>query len=592
MNGPRDELLGTLVLGRYRICMPLGRGGMGVVYLGRTEGAAGFSRPVVIKRIISALSGDPQSTALFVREARILSNLQHPGVVQVLDFGEEDDAYVMVLEYVHGYNLRQWLRVFASEGRPFPVESAIVILLRILDALHYAHTLTRADGTPLDIVHRDVSPENILIGLQGYVKLADFGIARMADEGSEYRTQDGMFKGKLPCMPPEIYHGEPASSCSDVYAAGVLLYHVLSGKNPFAGSEMSETVRKVLAYSPPPISRLRQDVPPGLDEVLAKALEKDPERRFQTAAEFASALSALRALPEEQSAARLLEDIRRDFSGLPRLLGVTALEQRDAAWREQPESPPDVLEADRGGVPTQLFDDSARVWDKDAKKFRPLKSDTNDSESEMAAASASEREPVAQREAPASGRANWWIGGFAIVAILASGAALFAVFSARARQAAPKQRFLLVERTGPSAATSASPAASTENADTPIASDGATPGAAAAKPQSKLATTEKTATSAKPAQSDPAALSRSFARQQSRIQYCFQTEAENVAGQPHITVRFSIDASGQVQSAELVPGSLGGTLLGRCILRVARGTHFGPQPRPLTFSIPIVARKR
>lgn len=598
MSDSRDELLGVVVLGRYRIVMALGRGGMGVVYLGRTEGAAGFSKPVVIKRIIPGMS-DNSRTALFVREARILSNLQHPGIVQVLDFGEEDGAYIMVLEYVHGYNLRQWLRVVIRDGGRFPVESAIVILRRVLESLQYAHTLTRSDGTELGIVHRDISLENILLDAQGYVKLADFGIARMAGDASEFQTQDGGFRGKLPCCPPEIYQGDPASPRSDVYAAGVALYHLLSGANPFSGSDVTETVLKVLSHSPPPISTLREDAPEGLDEVLARALDKDPGRRFQSAAEFASALGALRTLPDEQATARLVEDVRRDFAALPRLLHVMPLEKRDLAWREQPvstEPPPPDHDAgassgeprpDQEAMPTKIYDDSVNIWQKHAEE--------EDGTGKPASAAAPPPDPApAAIPAARTSHTTWWIGGVAAVAIIASGAALFAVFSARTPQASPKQRFLVVEQTGQSGT------ASTASAPTPAASDDTPPAAsnapaaagrtAHARAGSTLAA--RAGTPAKPGKTDPAALSRSFARRQSQIQSCFQSKAQSVAGQPRITVRFSIDTSGHVKSAQLIPGSLSGTPLGQCILGVARSTSFGPQPQPLTFSIPIVARKR
>src|SRR5262245_24696603 len=220
MPARATDMTGTLVLGRYRVVSPLARGGMGIVFLARTEGAAGFSRPVVIKRVVPDLAGDEAAAQSFAREARILSNLQHPNIVNVIDFDEEDGAYVMVLEYVHGYNVGQWQRYLLDTGRKMPIDYAIYITTRVLDALHYAHTFTRADGTPMQIVHRDVSPGNILLDTQGNVKLLDFGIAR-ANEGGEYKTRDGYFKGKLTYAAPEIYEGTAASPQSDVYSAGV-----------------------------------------------------------------------------------------------------------------------------------------------------------------------------------------------------------------------------------------------------------------------------------------------------------------------------------------------------------------------------------
>src|ERR1041385_1794729 len=148
-----NDMTGTMILGRYRIVRPLARGGMGIVFLARTEGAAGFARPVVIKRVVPDLAGDETAAQSFAREARILSNLQHPNIVNVIDFDEEDGAYVMVLEYVHGYNVGQWHRYMLDAGRKLPVDHAIYIVTQVLDALEYAHTFARADGTPMQIVH-------------------------------------------------------------------------------------------------------------------------------------------------------------------------------------------------------------------------------------------------------------------------------------------------------------------------------------------------------------------------------------------------------------------------------------------------------
>ncbi|HVZ32049.1 MAG TPA: serine/threonine-protein kinase, partial [Polyangiaceae bacterium] len=176
------------VLGRYRMLRRLAKGGMGVVYLGRLEGAAGFAKPVVIKRILQDAEERSENTARFIREAQILSNLQHPGIVGVLDFGEEAEGHAMILEYVHGYDLGRWLKYLQLSSRRMHWEEAVFILLRVLDALSYAHGLTRSDGSPAQVLHRDISPGNVLIDVDGRVRLLDFGIARM-EEDDQYRTQ-------------------------------------------------------------------------------------------------------------------------------------------------------------------------------------------------------------------------------------------------------------------------------------------------------------------------------------------------------------------------------------------------------------------
>jgi len=205
MSEPFDAMIGQLVLGRYRVVQLLARGGMGAVYLTRVEGAAGFAKPVVVKRILPHLSDSNDDQQRFIREAQILSNLRHPNIVNVIDFGKVEGAYLMVLEYVHGYHLGQWMKyVIGSRGR-MPWEASIFVMLQVLAALNYAHTHSRSGGTSATIIHGDISPGNILIDVEGNVRLADFGIARIeAEQASRKGSIDGMFRGKLSYSAPEL----------------------------------------------------------------------------------------------------------------------------------------------------------------------------------------------------------------------------------------------------------------------------------------------------------------------------------------------------------------------------------------------------
>jgi serine/threonine protein kinase len=576
MAATRDEMLGTLILGRYRVVRPLARGGMGVVYLARTEGAAGFTRPVVVKRIIPDLAGDETTAQAFVREARILANLQYPGIVNVIDFDEDDGAYVMVLEYVHGYNVGQWHRYVIDTRKQMPVDYAIYIVTHVLDALHYAHTFARPDGTAMQIVHRDVSPGNILIDTQARVKLLDFGIAR-ANEGGEYKTRDGMFKGKLAYSAPEVYDGKSASPKSDEYSAAVVLYQLLSGENPFRGKDVAEIVRRVLSDRLPPIAPLRADVSPALDEVLQKALSKDPAARYPTAAAFADALRTVRPRRDEEFATDLADEIWNDFNGdMAEKLGLESLQARDTAWRaaaggegersELRSTPPPV-----GAPPTDTLMEPVALLPATSENSTLI-------------------ETPAKPAPPARGRLPFLAIGSAVIAVAAAGYS----FRTGQKQNNAQSRFVVVEKEtrdepgGPMAAAS-TPTGPAEEAEpvppSPPLPETSSPSMASGSPP-------PTAKGARAATApDPATLSRAVQRQRGRIESCFLSHVKEVDGRPEVSVRFRLASSGHVDSAELSPSALSGTPLGQCLLGIARSTDFGAISEPVSFTIPITARR-
>ncbi|HVU03216.1 MAG TPA: protein kinase [Polyangiaceae bacterium] len=579
MPPTKDDLSGTQILGRYRVVKPLARGGMGVVYLARTEGAAGFTRPVVVKRIIPDLAGDETTANAFVREARILANLQHPGIVNVIDFDEEDGAYVMVLEYVHGYNLGQWHKYVVDTRKRFPIDYAIYCVTHVLDALHYAHTFTRNDGTPMQIVHRDVSPGNILVDTQGHVKLLDFGIAR-ANEGGEYKTRDGMFKGKLAYSAPEVYDGKSASPRSDVYSTAVVLYQLLSGENPFRGKDVAEIVRRVISEKPAPIAAKREDISAELDEVLERALAKDPADRFPTAAAFADALRSARPRREEDFVTELVDDVWNDFHGdMPERLNLEPLQARDAAWRAATDGegrsplrstpPPTEPPTDTLVEPQAL----------PAASENPTQIDAPPATS------------AAPRVAAAPGAKTPWIA--VVGAAVAVSAAGYTFFAGR-KPAEPASRFVVVEKESreepppsaepPPAAAAAEPAPSAEATPPPA------PSSAPEKPTAALADPGEKAPRTVSAP-DPATLSRAVSKQRGRIESCFLSHVKEVDGRPEVSVRFHLAATGHVESAELSPAALSATPLGQCLLQVMRSTDFGPLSEPVSFTIPITARR-
>lgn len=568
---------GRVVLGRYRVVAPLARGGMGIVYLGRLEGAAGFSKPVVIKTVIPDAK-DARAAQLFAREARIVSNLQHPSIVGVLDFGEVDGEYIMVLEYVHGFHLGNWWRFVQAARGSMPVAHAVEVMLPVLDALDFAHRLKRADGTPLDIVHRDVSPANILLDLQGNVKLHDFGIARMADD--EFKTQDGTFRGTLSFTAPETLQGVAASPRSDLYACGVVLYQLLTGVNPFRGELPSETLHRVMSHVPPRLRSVREEVSGVLEDAVARALEKEPGARFESAGAFAAALRAARTWSEAAVAGEMASAIERDFSGreMSAFLGVDSLQSRDAAWRAaQPAAPSLPLASSRPpGVEREQVTETGELAE--APRPASLTAPVGPAVAQPAIANA-----PAQAASPTPAGRRVPLLAFVAVGLLLALAGVSYAWLGRA-PAQPKERFLLIEKqVEPETSANVSTTANVTSALP------APPGPPAAAASSSAAPATKAARPALDAAGN--SLTAAFQRQRGRIEACFRAQPTVAAEQPQLTIRFQVEASGAVRSAELVPASLAGSALGGCILSVARATRFPAGDAPVSFTIPITARK-
>jgi serine/threonine-protein kinase len=587
---------GRVVLGRYRIVAPLARGGMGIIYLGRLEGAAGFSKPVVIKTVIPDAK-DTRAAQLFVREARILSNLEHPSIVGVLDFGEVDGEYIMVLEYVHGFHLGLWARYVREARGNMPLMHALEVMLPVLEALEFAHKLTRADGTPLDIVHRDVSPANILIDQSGHVKLHDFGIARMADD--EFKTQDGTFRGTLSFTAPETLQGVAASARSDLYACGVILYQLIAGNNPFRGEAPSETLHRVMTHQPPLLRTLRDDVGKALDHAIERAMEKDPAKRFASALQFADALRAARTWAEPEATSDLHRAIQHDFGSveMPQLLGVENLQVRDAAWRASQSTP--VRTPLSSSRPPAGSGEPATETAWVPKNAEPATIQALPSHALLALAregaetfgqptAAPTAEAVSApttASAPPKRRSTLGIAVFASALVLALGGVAYGVLGRRTEPAAP--RFLLIEKQADDESPSTSP-----SAQAPVgvssAAVAATPGGSAGTPGVTPAVTK--AARASDASSSGSSLTAAFQKQRGRVEACFRSNPSAVST-PQLTLHFQVAATGSVQSADLSPPSVAGSPLGACILGIARSTRFPVGDSQVSFTIPITAKK-
>ncbi|MBM4395482.1 MAG: serine/threonine protein kinase [Deltaproteobacteria bacterium] len=275
-------------LGRYRLLQKLATGGMAEVFLATAEGPQGFEKTVVIKRVLPHFAEDPQFTGMFLDEARLAAKLEHPNVVQIFDLGEVGGQYFIAMEYVRGHSLSKVIRTLRREGRTMPHAMSAYVIARVAAALHYAHSLCDAAGRPLGLVHRDVSPDNVLVSNSGVVKLIDFGIAKAVT--NEHRTQSGSIKGKFAYMSPEQVRGQPLDGRSDVFAAGVCLYELTTRTRPFSGPSEMMTVAAVMNDPPPPPRAADPDYPADLEAICLKCLEKDREARYRTAREMEEAL--------------------------------------------------------------------------------------------------------------------------------------------------------------------------------------------------------------------------------------------------------------------------------------------------------------
>ena len=305
--------VGRILGGRYEILRHLASGGMADVYLACSAGLEGFERHVVIKWIRAADARDRDYVRMFLDEARLAAALHHQHIVQVHDVGHDDGEYFFAMEYVHGRDARQLLTRAAARREHVPLAHVLAIASAAAAGLHYAHELVGPDRKPLGLVHRDVSPSNILIGFDGGVKVADFGIAKAAHRSAE--TKSGSLKGKIAYMSPEQCRGQPVDRRSDVFALGVVLYELATARRLFKTDSDFLTMTAIVAGDVPPPSRFRPDLPPPVEAMMMKALASQPDQRYQTADELRRAIQRCAAELGPAAASASLADYMTDVFG-------------------------------------------------------------------------------------------------------------------------------------------------------------------------------------------------------------------------------------------------------------------------------------
>jgi len=292
LHGPMLHSSNMVVAGgapidRYVVMEHLSEGGMGQIFVGKKLGAGGFEMEVVLKQLLPEFTQQPEFLDLFIREAKLSGTLDHANIVHTIDFVSHSGEFFIVMEYLPGGDLRTLLKRAKRRGQRFSPAAAIRIAREVLSALAYAHVKRDFDGTPLKLIHRDVSPSNILVSYAGEVKLTDFGIAKAATHNSLFYK----VKGKIGYMSPEQAKSEPLDHRSDLYSLAVCLYEVITGERLFVHAGLTTSADEIYSQPVPPVSRKVPGLTPELDAIMAKALAISPDKRFQTAGEFQEALN-------------------------------------------------------------------------------------------------------------------------------------------------------------------------------------------------------------------------------------------------------------------------------------------------------------
>jgi len=318
-------------LDRYELVAELASGGMATVFLGRILGAGGFQRFVAIKRLHPHLASEQEFVEMFLDEARLAASIHHPNVVPILEVGTSDRGYYLVMEYIEGDTLARLLARAATSRQRIPVPIVLRIVLDTLAGLHAAHELKDDNDHHLNLVHRDVSPQNILVGINGTARITDFGVARAATRLSS--TRSGQLKGKLAYMAPEQARGGQIDRRADLFAVGTVLWEVLADKRLFKGEGEADTLNRVLFEPIPKVRDIDPEIPVALEAVTMKSLDRDPEKRFPTASVFADELE------KAARASSSIASVREVADYVQKVLGQDIGQQREAvrAWLAQSE---------------------------------------------------------------------------------------------------------------------------------------------------------------------------------------------------------------------------------------------------------------
>jgi eukaryotic-like serine/threonine-protein kinase len=344
---------GPQKIDRYDLVAEIASGGMATVFLARLSGVGGFRRFVAIKRLHPHLAKEREFVEMFLDEARLAAGIHHPNVVPILEVGASERGYYLVMEYIEGDTLARLLARAATSGRRLPISVGIKVVVDMLLGLHAAHELRDEHGGATELVHRDVSPQNILVGADGNTRITDFGVARAASRLSA--TRAGQLKGKIAYMAPEQAVGDPSvDRRADVFSAGIVLWEVLAAKRLFKAENEAATLSRVISEPIPDISEVNPDISKELGAVVMKALARDRDERYTNCQDLADDLERLAAPVKQMAPAREVA------AYVAEVIGQEIAQQREAVrgWlaRSEPsQAIPDMVEIPHSGVPQPLM---------------------------------------------------------------------------------------------------------------------------------------------------------------------------------------------------------------------------------------------
>jgi len=565
VSGTGEE--GSLV-GRYEIITKLAVGGMGEVFLARSVGAAGFQKHVVIKKILPHLVEQESIVEALVHEAKLMVRLDHPNIVQVLDLGMEGSNYFMAMEFVHGYNLSSIIGYCAKTKRVIPATVCAHIVTEMLSGLEYIHELTESDGTPMNIVHRDVSPQNVLVSREGRVKLADFGIAKVLHEAEGALTQS--LKGKLKYMAPEALEEGRIDQRYDLFASGIVLFEALCRAHLFRGKSDAELMMRVREARVPPVARYHKDLPGGIAVATMKALSKDPDARFQTARDFADALRA----------------------------GIKPVSQHEAA-AELRKLVTELYNNDDFPVSKQKLPDLSQTKSVDVRPLL-IQSQIDSSVQVTGAGEQLEPRPQPAAQAPQGRHVNPLIILLTIGFIGISVAVGYLLYATQYKsQPAPPQKgqVIIVEQHNRAPVPKPKPEPKPEppeaKAPPPDAAPPSEPEKKASPPR-KVTKPRRPRPVAKPAVPlDPNTGERAFRKHNRSVTRCFNKHTKDSDPEIRLKVITTIRGNGTVARVRLEPVAQNNTPMGKCVINVARKIRYPRHDKAtVTLVQPLLVKRR